>query len=306
MLKMHLNLSRPWHHHNIRYHYLTDRLSRHVRAQCCTEPSPQTSSNSSPATKDLATKDLATKDLVTAFLPAARAGALSTARFAAAHFAHRNASLAQCVESSPNAIHFPCGIAPFGMPSGGNGPSPGGDWMLRWCGMFVAMPMLWNYEYLLQHHLRKSWCQSTGVVFTLNLRRSRYSQNETFGRETLLPMLSGLADYWRCWMERLPIEMADGEEGYVLVDEQDNISEQGWWMGCSRGSGSGCSWWQDPIMSIAFVKRLFATLPILARELSAAEEQWWEEFGDHLPAYNSAEYLLRGTFVHNPIATTCA
>ena len=38
--------------------------------------------------------------------------------------------------------------------------------MLRWCGMFVAMPMLWNYE---------------------------YAQNETFGRETLLPMLSGLA-----------------------------------------------------------------------------------------------------------------
>ena len=64
------------------------------------------------------------EDLVTAFLPAARAGALSTARFAAAHSPNRNASLAQCVEDAPNAIHFPCGIAPFGMPSGGNGPSP--------------------------------------------------------------------------------------------------------------------------------------------------------------------------------------
>jgi hypothetical protein len=67
---------------------------------------------------------------------------------------------------------------PFGMPSGGNGPSPGGDWMLRWCGMFVAMPMIWNYE---------------------------YSQNQSFGRETLLPILSGFADYWRCWMERRPV-----------------------------------------------------------------------------------------------------
>ena len=65
-------------------------------------------------------------------------------------------------------------------------------------------------------------------------------------------------------MERRPIATAGGGD-YVLVDEQDNVSEQGWWMGCSRGQGPGCSWWQDPIMSIAFVKRLFATLPTLAR-----------------------------------------
>eukprot|EP01045_Picozoa_sp_COSAG04_P017042 COSAG04_NODE_1478_length_6574_cov_5.073359_2_plen_577_part_00 len=84
------------------------------------------------------------EDLVTNFLPAARRGALSTAAWAAAQFASRNASLLQCVQQSSAAIHFPCGIGPFGMPSGGNGPSPGGDWELRWCGMFAAMPLIWK------------------------------------------------------------------------------------------------------------------------------------------------------------------
>ena len=51
------------------------------------------------------------------------------------HWHRRNSSLSQCVRASPAAIHFPCGLGPFGMPSGGNGPSPAGDWDLRWCGM---------------------------------------------------------------------------------------------------------------------------------------------------------------------------
>ena len=79
--------------------------------------------------------------------------------------------------AAPNAMHFPCGIGPFGMPSGGNGPSPGGDWGLRWCGMYAAMPLIWEYEYF---------------------------QNATFGHLVLYPILSGLADYWRCWLEREP------------------------------------------------------------------------------------------------------
>jgi hypothetical protein len=65
------------------------------------------------------------QDLITAFLPTARTGALATAKWASANFANRNASLLKCVEDSPNALHFPCGIAPFGIPSGDNGPSPG-------------------------------------------------------------------------------------------------------------------------------------------------------------------------------------
>ena len=89
-------------------------------------------------------------DLVTAFLPAARTGAVATARLAASQFPNRNQTLLQCVLDAPNAIHFPCGIGPFGMPSSGNGPSPAGDWELRTCGMFAAMPLLWQYEYLLR------------------------------------------------------------------------------------------------------------------------------------------------------------
>ena len=147
-------------------------------------------------------------DLITAFLPAARMGAVATARLAATQFAGRNESLLQCVLDAPQAIHFPCGIGPFGMPSSGNGPSPAGDWELRTCGIFVAMPLLWQYEYF---------------------------GNVTFGRETVLPILSGLADFWRCWLERQPT----GNGDYVLIDNDDNMSEQGWWMGCSEERGAG-------------------------------------------------------------------
>ena len=56
----------------------------------------------------------------------------------------------------------------------------------------------------------------------INIDRSRYFGNATFGRETVLPILRGLADFWRCWLQRQPTE--DG--GYVLVDNDDNMSEQ--------------------------------------------------------------------------------
>lgn len=194
-------------------------------------------------------------DLITAFLPAARTGAVATARLAS-QFNGRNQSLLQCVLDAPTAIHFPCGVGPFGMPSSGNGPSPGGDWELRTCGMFAAMPLLWQYEYF---------------------------QNVTFGRETVLPILSGLAEFWRCWLQRQAT--ADGD--YIYVDNDDNMSEQGWWMGCSEERGAGCSRWQNPIISIAFLKRLFATLPQLSAELGVPPEPWWEEVRDHLPPYTA-------------------
>ena len=85
-------------------------------------------------------------DLISAFLPTARAGAVATAQWAAQHFPGRNASLLQCVQNATQAIHFPSGLGPFGMPSGGNGPSPGGDWGLRWSGLYAVMPLIWKYE----------------------------------------------------------------------------------------------------------------------------------------------------------------
>ena len=191
--------------------------------------------------------------LVTAFLPAARQGAIDTARYAVGHY-FTNQSLLKCVLNS-NALHFPAGIAPFGQVSGGNGGSPGGDWDLRWPGMYLAMPLLWKYEY---------W------------------PNATYGRQTLLPILRGIADFFRCWLQR---STRPGQDDYVLVDRFDSISEDGWWMGCAREAGPACKHWQDPIMTIAFLKRLYSTLPVLAQELGEPAEQWWSEVYTHLPSY---------------------
>ena len=176
--------------------------------------------------------------LVTAFLPEARKGAIATARLAST-FPGRNASLLQCVLAAPDALHFPAGLAPFGMPSGGNGPSPGGDWGLRWPGLYVTMPVLWTYEYF---------------------------ANATFGRQTVLPLLRGLASFFRCWMERRPVA---GTEEYVLEDADDNLSEMGWWMGCAEGRGPACSRWKNVIMTVAFLKRLYSTLPVIAAAADA-------------------------------------
>ena len=115
------------------------------------------------------------------------------------------------------------------------------------------MPVLWTYEYF---------------------------GNTTFGRETVLPLLRGLAAFFRCWMERRAVG-----DGYVLVDVDDNISEMGWWMGCAEERGPACSSFQDVIMTIAFLKRLYSTLPVLALELGENVEPWWQEMYDHLPAY---------------------
>lgn len=201
------------------------------------------------------------EELVTAFLPAARRGAIDTARFAVDHY-FNNHSLLQCVLDS-SALHFPAGIAPFGEVSGGNGGSPGGDWDLRWPGMYLAMPLVWKYEY---------W------------------PNTTYGRQTLLPILRGIADFFRCWLQRTSRLTSDaGGQGmpndYVLVDRFDSIAEDGFWMGCAREAGPACKHWEDPIMTIAFLKRLYSTLPVLSRELDEPIEQWWSEVYTHLPEY---------------------
>ena len=196
------------------------------------------------------------QDLIVAFLPTARKGALDTAAWASANFRGRNASLLECVRDSPEALHFPCGIGPFGHVSGGNGPSPGGDWELRWCGMFAAVPLISQWEYF---------------------------REAPFGSEVLLPLLSGLADYWRCWLQQVPT--SDG--GYVLQDNDDNNAEQGWWSDCARGVGKGCTRVVDPMYSVGFLHRLFQTLPVLAEQLNETAPSWWAETAAHLPKYKS-------------------
>ena len=45
----------------------------------------------------------------------------------------------------------------------------------------------------------------------------------------------------------------------MLADYDDNISEQGWWMGCGEERGPACTKFKNVMMSVGFVKRLFAT-----------------------------------------------
>ena len=56
--------------------------------------------------------------------------------------------------------------------------------------MYMAMPFIWRYEYTL---------------------------DKTFGKQRLLPLLSGLAEFFRCWLVRRP-STGTGGGTYVLAD----------------------------------------------------------------------------------------
>ena len=60
---------------------------------------------------------------------------------------------------------------------------------------------------------------------------------------------------------------------------------QGWWMGCGRQQGPACSRFKNVMMTIAFLKRLFSTLPTLATDLGLEPEPWWMDIATHLPPY---------------------
>ena len=72
----------------------------------------------------------------------------------------------------------------------------------------------------------------------------------------------------------------------MLAAYDDNLSEQGWWMGCGRGEGPACTHFKNVIMTVGFLKRLFATLPAMADELGLASQGWWQEVSGHLPRYS--------------------
>eukprot|EP01045_Picozoa_sp_COSAG04_P017043 COSAG04_NODE_1478_length_6574_cov_5.073359_3_plen_1390_part_01 len=76
----------------------------------------------------------------------------------------------------------------------------------------------------------------------------------------------------------------------MLVDNNDNNAEQGWWSDCARGVGKGCTKVKNPMYSVAFLHRLFQTLPRLASELNATAPSWWGEVAAHLPRYSTARY----------------
>ena len=65
-------------------------------------------------------------------------------------------------------------------------------------------------------------------------------------------------------------------------------------MGCAEERGPACSKWQDVIMTIAFLKRLYSTLPVIAEELGQPVEPWWRGIMlEHLPPYPRATRLIR-------------
>ena len=46
-------------------------------------------------------------------------------------------------------------------------------------------------------------------------------------------------------------------------------------MGCGLQQGPACSHFKNVIMTIAFLHRLFATLPSLAADLGLKGQPWW-------------------------------
>ena len=174
-----------------------------------------------------------------------------------------------CPAQADAPIHFPCGIAAGGLPVGGVGTVPVGDWGLRWCGMFASLPLISHWE---------------------------YTRDAAFATNTTLPLLRGLAAFWRCWLTK-------SDDG-TLEDLNDSMSEQAWWTGCNvpapgqaatppgaPGVGDGCTNWTRPMAPIAFLRRVLAALKTISHEAAGAPpaEPWWEPMLQALPPYPQAD-----------------
>ena len=98
-----------------------------------------------------------------------------------------------------SGLHFPGHIAPFGY-SGSLGPAPFGDMRQHTDASFLALHHVWTWE---------------------------YGHNTTFARQHALPFLTGVADWWRCWLQvdsTSAIARAS-PDGFRFVDAHDCNNE---------------------------------------------------------------------------------
>ena len=86
------------------------------------------------------------------------------------------------------------------------------------------------------------------------------------------PLLTGFAAKWRCWLK--PVPSVGAPDGYLLVDYDDSWGEQ---------NLDAQPQLINPTQNQAWLIRLFAFLPQMARVLGEPVPSWWREVYDHLP-----------------------
>ena len=166
-------------------------------------------------------------------MPAARRGAQARAKY-------------YNISCPATALHYNAHISPFGM----------GDFDEDW-ETNTGMHMHWNGVF--------------GALLFIN--NVEYTGNLTFARETAWPLLTGLLDWWSCYLTKTP---APGHpDGYVYVDTPDQSHE---------GQNT-----PNPQIGLAMIKRLADTVLSLAVTLGAPTPSAAADIASHLAPFNSAE-----------------
>ena len=166
-------------------------------------------------------------------LPAARRGAAARA---AAH------NITDCV---PGAAHFNAHIAPWGF----------GDYDEEWEWQ-TGQHMHWNGPF-------------ASMLF---INHWEYTRNATFLREATFPLLTGLLDFWACYLTNAT-SSSSSAAGWELVDWPDQ---------CAEGQTVA-----NPVMALAFLSRIAASVGEMARALGVAAPPAAAEIATHLAAFHS-------------------
>ena len=165
-------------------------------------------------------------------VPAARRGA-------AARFASR--SLGNC---STNATHFNAHISPWGFGDYDDGWEDQVGQHMHWNGAFAAMLFINHWE---------------------------YTRNTTFVATTAYPFLTGLLDFWSCWLTKNPA--ANHGDGHEYVDWPDQ---------CAEGQTV-----TNPQMALAFVPRIAEQVIEMATALDRTPPATAADILRHLSRPNS-------------------
>ena len=146
------------------------------------------------------------------------------------------------------------------------------------------------------------------------VRHWEYTRNNTFLREVSYPFLKNVAEWWSCWLKKLPARRlpagptsarGTAGDGYVLQDGND-CARESCCVAFPCSQGPACPTCRvmttNPAQSITFITRIFKHLVEASAALGtdAALRAEWNATLAHMPTFTAA-----GTTAPYPLGSAC-
>eukprot|EP01050_Picozoa_sp_SAG11_P020454 SAG11_NODE_3450_length_2441_cov_1.382579_2_plen_288_part_00 len=122
---------------------------------------------------------------------------------------------------------------------------------------------------LLPNFIPCVFCRNGDFASLLFLNHFEYTRDRTFARQIVWPLVSGLVNWWSCFLQR-----SKGANGGGLLLED--------WNAAYPDEQNECQPVRNPIIGLAFVRRLASFQIMLARELGLPPPQAAIDIDRHL------------------------